>query len=255
MQLLEDTVRVLRRNVVDDVHLSLRVADLLSGLTSNIRTKFVRLAVHRTNTSKRSVQPQRKASQTSSKQSKPLSSPISKQSLLSSRPVPNRDNTNLDYLRAQGPLAGISTTLIDPNDSTITIMPPPDYNYGSYPPTSSPLLYNPNANAMSPHQPYLHSAQDFQSPTSSQGSHQQLQQNNMFGPCEHNYDWLTLDVNPLLQQGQNAQNGGAGTGMGLGNWAGAFGPEIGESLEMLGMLADPGYGFGGGEGDVGPGWA
>lgn len=76
----------------------------------------------------------------------------------------------------------------------------------------------------------------------------------MFGPSEHNYDWLTLDVNPLLQQGQNAHSGGAGTGMGMGNWAGAFGPEIGESLEMLGMLADPGYGFGGGDGEVGSGW-
>lgn len=76
----------------------------------------------------------------------------------------------------------------------------------------------------------------------------------MFGPTEHNYDWLTLDVNPLLQQGQNGNNGGTGPGMGMGNWAGAFGPEIGESLEMLGMLADGGYGFMGGEGDVGSGW-
>ena len=69
-----------------------------------------------------------------------------------------------------------------------------------------------------------------------------MQQNGaMFAPSNADYDWLTLDVNPLLQQGQ----GGGGQGMGTGSWAGAFGPDIGESLELLNILTDLGqYGFG-----------
>ncbi|KAL9581467.1 MAG: hypothetical protein Q9212_003888, partial [Teloschistes hypoglaucus] len=44
LDLLDKTVRALRTSVVDDVHLSLRIADLLEGLTSSVRHKFVRLA-------------------------------------------------------------------------------------------------------------------------------------------------------------------------------------------------------------------
>lgn len=59
------------------------------------------------------------------------------------------------------------------------------------------------------------------------------------------YDWLALDVNPLLNPAQNSGNGG---GFGANLWSGAFGPEIGDSLEMLEVLAD-GYGYPGEGGD------
>ena len=42
--LLDRTIRALRTSVVDDVHLCLRIADLLEGLTTSVRHKFVRLA-------------------------------------------------------------------------------------------------------------------------------------------------------------------------------------------------------------------
>ena len=42
--LLDQTIKALRTSVVDDVHLSHRIADLLEGLTTSVRHKFVRLA-------------------------------------------------------------------------------------------------------------------------------------------------------------------------------------------------------------------
>ena len=42
--LLDRTIKALRTSVVDDVHLCLRIADLLEGLTTSVRHKFVRLA-------------------------------------------------------------------------------------------------------------------------------------------------------------------------------------------------------------------
>lgn len=74
----------------------------------------------------------------------------------------------------------------------------------------------------------------------------------MYPPSSQDYDWLTLDVNPLIHQGQQSANNA--NMIGAGSWQGAFGPEIGESLEMLGMLANDGYGFTGGEGEV-TGWS
>ena len=53
IKLLDKTVYALRDSVVDDVHLCLRIADLLESLTSSIRNKFVRLAPTSRNTSKR----------------------------------------------------------------------------------------------------------------------------------------------------------------------------------------------------------
>lgn len=47
--LLDRTVKGLRTSVVDDVHLCLRIADLLEGLTTSVRSKFVRLAGQSTN--------------------------------------------------------------------------------------------------------------------------------------------------------------------------------------------------------------
>ena len=43
LDLLDRTVKALRTSVVDDVHLCLRIADLLEGLTTSVRHKFVRL--------------------------------------------------------------------------------------------------------------------------------------------------------------------------------------------------------------------
>lgn len=46
LDLLDRTIKALRTSVVDDVHLCLRIADLLEGLTTSVRHKFVRLAGH-----------------------------------------------------------------------------------------------------------------------------------------------------------------------------------------------------------------
>ena len=49
LSLLDRTIKALRTSVVDDVHLCLRIADLLEGLTTSVRNKFVRLAGQSTN--------------------------------------------------------------------------------------------------------------------------------------------------------------------------------------------------------------
>ena len=56
---------------------------------------------------------------------------------------------------------------------------------------------------------------------------------------------MALDVNKLLNPGSGNNGGGGGAEFG---WAGAFGPDIGESLEMLEVLGGEGYGFGGADG-------
>ena len=48
LDLLDRTIEALRTSVVDDVHLCLRIADLLEGLTTSVRHKFVRLAGRKT---------------------------------------------------------------------------------------------------------------------------------------------------------------------------------------------------------------
>ena len=49
-------------------------------------------------------------------------------------------------------------------------------------------------------------------------------------------DWLTLDLNPLLDDNNNAFGG-------MDNaWFGNFGPEINSNLDVLGKLVNEGFG-------------
>ena len=257
LKLLESTVKVLRNNVVDDVHLISRIADLLDGLTSSIRTKFVKFAVKAKGNNKRAANRQRKPSVESPGRSSKPTSPTTGQYPTTSGQQEQPDNSSYESIRAQGPFLGTTTKLIDSNDGNVTIMPPPDYNYASaYSTNEGSQFYSNSLESLSPQQPYstqqsLPHSQGLQTPPQQQvhfqqqlDLQQQQQQAYMYAPSSQDYDWLTLDVNPLIHPGQPSANDA--NQLGSGAWTGAFGPEIGESLEMLGMLANEGYWFGAG---------
>ncbi|MCJ1401043.1 hypothetical protein MMC11_004255 [Xylographa trunciseda] len=252
LKLLESTVEALRNNVVDDVHLVSRIADLLDGLTSSIRTKFVKFAVKARVGNKRPATHPRKPSTGSPGKPKPTS-PTTEKYPKSNGQQEAPNNSSYDSIRAQGPFLGTTTNLADLNDSNVTIMPPPDYNYASYAASDGSQFYSNSLESLSPPQPYSalqslsHSPQQQQAQYQQQlqlhQHHQQQQRAFMYAPSSQDYDWLTLDVNPLIHPGQ--QSASDATQLGFGAWSGAFGPDIGESLEMLGMLANEGYWFGG----------
>ena len=243
MQLLDDTVKALRTSVVDDVHLCLRTADFLENLTSSLRNKFVRLSIHSSSNGQRSSVPPQQHHRTSTSaalfQHHPQHSANDLDANNGGGGGPSTDRAPADgssslyppaYNNSYGPLAGITPTPIDPNDSTISIMPPPDFVFSdthpnaAYAATPSPQNFNPS---LSPHQSFA--------------QQQQQQSQPSYSSSADTYDWLTLDVNPLL----NSNNGGGGGGMngpgGLSMWSGALGPEMGNNLEVLGMLANDGF--------------
>lgn len=182
--------------MVDDVHLCLRIADLLEGLTSSIRHKFVRFTPQKADT--------------------PRASPIDySHTRTQSPPSAKTPSQNIRYIRHHRPESldhSISTYLNAP-DSNITVMPPPQSIYAN-------TNYNPNP-----------SAYDLQQP---QPDHQQSpypltspSMPNIPFPSEE--DWLTLDLNPLLEN-NNLESGE--------EWFGAFGPETHNNLEVLGKLVN-----------------
>lgn len=253
LKLLENTVKALRDNVVDDVHLISRIADLLDGLTSSIRTKFVKFAVKARGGTKRTAPHTRKPSSESPGNPKPTSPTIDKHPTMSGQQeAPN--NSSYDSLRAQGPFRGTTTHLLDPSDSNVTIMPPPDWTYPStYTTSDGARFYSTSLESLSPPQPYSapqslshspHQQAQYQQQIQLQQQQQQQQPAYMYAPSSQDYDWLTLDVNPLIHPGPQSAN--EADQLGPGAWTGAFGPDIGSSLEMLGMLANDGYWFGGG---------
>ncbi|KAL8737274.1 MAG: hypothetical protein Q9181_001828 [Wetmoreana brouardii] len=111
LQLLDRTIQALRTSVVDDVHLCLRIADLLEGLTSSIRHKFVRLAVR--NPHSNTATPPPKTAYAS--------------------PTPSTLNASLQ----NSYLTGI------PLDDNVSIMPPPNSTYHF---NSNPYASNSNDN-------------------------------------------------------------------------------------------------------------
>lgn len=165
LQLLNDTAKALRTSYVDDVHLCLRIADLLEGLIKAIRPKFVRLP----------PRPQEQQTQYTSNNA------FNTQNRFQYRPNP-ADTT-------QNPLAGISRTYNSPSDSNITIMPPlgntyipnPNYNF------SSPSVYSPNQ----------------QQNQQSYAMNNNTSTNTADFPMSMEEDWLTLDLNALLGDPNN----------------------------------------------------
>ncbi|KAI4163394.1 MAG: hypothetical protein LQ342_002901 [Letrouitia transgressa] len=201
LRLLDSTVNALRSSVVDDVHLCLRVADLLESLTSSIRHNFVRLAARNSNNptpTNSSLNPQHR-----------VLSPSSQTPGLPDKPSP---------LPRRSPPAGLPPNPINPqaNTNNIAIMPPPNNAYyvnnnffsNSFPSPSS--TESPNS------YPNKSSANSGELPSF---------------PTEE--DWLTLDLNPLLTDTGGLTSGGGGMG-GDSQWFGNFGPDIDGNLEMLG---------------------
>ncbi|CAL8574590.1 zinc finger transcriptional activator [Xanthoria parietina] len=132
LQLLDRTVKALRTSVVDDVHLCLRIADLLERLTSNLRHKFVRL-------------PARNASSTR---------PPDPTNTYGATPL---EDPSLDTgFQQQSNMAPLSMAANPTNflDNNISIMPPPDASYQFNPNMNlypNNALYG-NNNAVSPFQ-------------------------------------------------------------------------------------------------------
>ena len=222
--LLKDTVKALRTSVVDDVHLSLRIADVLESLIKAINNQFVRLPP---------------GSLSSPEQAKRTAALSEQQAQFSSDDYQQTGDPTRSFNPYDGPLAGISRTYNSPHDSNISIMPPIGNNY------TSSTLFNPgNTNFVNTFT---------QSPTSTQTQPQQQQQSFYPNPNEDDpmasfpSDWLTLDLQPLLG-GNN--NDGLSMGTGDNPWFGAFGPETHNNLEVLGKLANDG-GFGGGDEGMG----
>ncbi|KAF6222363.1 hypothetical protein HO133_001449 [Letharia lupina] len=216
LRLLKDTVKALRTSVVDDVHLCLRIADVLESLIKAINTQFVRLPPGSLSTPE-----QAKRTTHLSEQQAHFASDGYQTGTKNFNP-----SDRFQYDDRQGPLAGISRTYNSPHDSNISIMPPIGNNYASF---------NPNNNFVNTFT---------QSPNQNQ-HHNQPQQpfySNGDDPMAFPSDWLTLDLQPLL--GNDGVEGGDNP------WFGAFGPETHNNLEVLGKLVnDSGYkGDGFGEG-------
>ncbi|KAL8795065.1 MAG: hypothetical protein Q9195_002362 [Heterodermia aff. obscurata] len=181
--LLDRTIKALRTSVVDDVHLCLRIADLLEGLTTSVRSKFVRLA-----------------GQSSTREgNSPLPIPPGPH-----RPASRMNPSTQEDIDPDPDLNPYNNTN---NKTNISFLPPPtnDIDYTISPANPlSPLLIN--------HQLYP--------PT-----------NNNDGGVD---DWLTLDLNPLLD---DSNPGGMDNA-----WLGNFGPEINGNLDVLGRLVSEGFG-------------
>ena len=203
--------------MVDDVHLCLRIADVLESLIKAINTQFVRLPPGSLSTpeqAKRTIK-------------------LKEQQAHFASDDDQTDTRNFNasgrfqYSDMQGPLAGISRNYNSPNDSNISIMPPIGNNYAPF---------NPNNNFVNTFT---------QSPTQ-----QNTQQQQPFYPNGDDAmfpsDWLTLDLQPLL--------GNDGMGGADYPWLGAFGPESHNNIEVLGKLVNDGGYRGDGYGDGGLGF-
>ncbi len=201
--------------MVDDVHLCLRIADVLESLIKAINTQFVRLPPDSLSTpeqAKRTTHLQEQQANFASDD-------------YQTGPKNFNPPDRFQYDDRQGPLAGISRTYNSPHDSSISIMPPIGNNYASF---------NPNNNFVNTFT---------QSPNQTQA--QQPFYPNGDDPMPFPSDWLTLDLQPLL--GNDSMEGADNP------WFGAFGPETHNSLEVLGKLVNDGgfKGDGFGEGGMG----
>jgi len=272
IHLLNDTVAGLRSSVIDDIHLGLRVADLMAGLVASISTKFVRVPVpqrHSVNKRHRaslSSRPSGLSNISSSHVRRPADVAVSGASIPSNSagyggngngivltPTPNQGAGNADL-----PFA---PPVVNPNDPSIMIMPPPDYVYSfdtganmygqpnGYPantfvPNSTGSTSNPNqGQGRGSRSPGLSSQQQTQGMLANHAYSGQQQQQQPYSPASPNsagtagggsggggagqgsYDWYALDVNPLLHSTQQGQAGQSANGSASGG-AGAGGQGV-----------------------------
>ena len=206
-RLLADTAKALRTSYVDDVHICLRVADLLEGLIEKVGENFVRL-------------PPR------------LQEPPTQYN-------PNytyNQRSQLHYHRnpgdtIQNTLNGNPTTYDSLRSRDITIMPPLGNTYSIH---NNPTYTFESSNSYNTDQQ--------QQNQEAYGMNNDSADPNDFGVGA---DWLTLNLNGLVDQSGMGGNGDYG-------WFGGFGPETQNNLEVLGKLSNgrypgaDGYGDGGG---------
>ncbi|KAL8700040.1 MAG: hypothetical protein Q9224_001149 [Gallowayella concinna] len=205
LQLLDKTVQALRTSVVDDVHLCLRIADLLERLTSNLRHKFVRLPARNAGTKQSTTS--NTYSMTSSGNNAPHQSTNLQTPNLS---YPQDHKSSRQTLDTGGISTNPSNNYLD-NNNNISIMPPLDSTY-----QFDPNLYTGNNNAF------------YNGPISP------FNNNNNSNDEE---DWLTLDLNPLLASSSDGTT--TGFQMGVGNEGQWFGDlQINGNLEVLGKLVE-----------------
>ena len=229
MRLLDQTINALRTSVVDDVHLSLRIADLLERLTSSIRHKFVRLAPRSNPETADQIKEDHGQ----------MYSPLYVPDAALRRPTGSR--AHIRYLKQPYTEDGgqNNNTFGNPpydhqnptNTSNITIMPPLGDNYSSiaYP------LGNPMGSTSFPYD----QQQQQQQQQSSYPLNQGTSAANIAVPNEEN--WLTLDLQPLLDPSGLGGGGGDNdnnVNNNINPWFGAFGPETHNNLEVLGKLVD-----------------
>ena len=248
---MDRTINALRKCVVDDVHLSIRIADLLDTLTSSIRTKFVRLAANNNNNPSNNYNgPSR--GRTPMPTTSADHSPRPNAQDQSSTPYMNPGNTNGSsnpYAYNSGfagrpaadALAGIATESIDPTDTTVIFMPPPDFSSSNAYYDTSTTNNNTNINNEANTTPFPDDG----------GT----------GSGGYMPDWLALPLDPLLNVNDNVNvnssgtapgsgaggfaqgGGGGGAGGGGGGGGGAFfGPDV-ANFDMLDILLNDCFEF------------
>ena len=264
LQLLEETIKALRTSVVDDVHLCLRIADLLERLTSSIGNKFVRLPPQATNS------PQGAKAQPGAYQDRLPDFPTASAHHPDGTSSTSFANFDQPFDFTANPLSGIPHTHTDPNDASIAIMPPPAGSYTNFDFGSTPA----GAQAQGLEETAA-LTQDPQNSLSAAGGNYAIDGTaaaatttgggrNLNFPFPSEEDWLTLDLQPLFDasggfgsNNNNNDSGGAGSGGGGGDntttgglgsggggfdttqqWYGAFGPETHNNLEVLGKLVN-----------------
>ena len=115
---------------------------------------------------------------------------------------------------ALNPLEGIPRSHTNPHDSNITIMPPPGGSYSNFDfGTAGAQQYPNQQNPQQRQNPY---------PMDSNGV--------IPLPFPSEDDWLTLDLQPLIDTTSFEADNNA--------WYGAFGPETHNNLEVLGKLVN-----------------
>ena len=115
---------------------------------------------------------------------------------------------------ALNPLVGIPRSHTNPNDSNITIMPPPGGSYTNFD----------FGNASAQQYPKQHNPQPERYPYP-------MDNNGVMPlPIPGEDDWLTLDLQPLIDTTGFENDNNA--------WYGAFGPETHNNLEVLGKLVN-----------------
>ncbi|KAL8736014.1 MAG: hypothetical protein Q9166_000576 [cf. Caloplaca sp. 2 TL-2023] len=147
LQLLDETVQALRTSVVDDVHLCLRIADLLERLTSNLRHRFVRLPA-------RNVNIKQQAGPSTYSEARLGSAPHINSLRPSHIAVMNEQKSR------QNADTGMISNPTDYLDNSISIMPPPDSTYQFNPNhyTNNAFYHN---NSLSPFNNSNHNEEDW----------------------------------------------------------------------------------------------